>query len=84
MRGCQGFGIARPRLSLTPASAVALLLVACQPGRRRTYDAVALLEFSNRRLPSVLTPEEAAVADRPEALADGLATSGHARLGPAR
>jgi pimeloyl-ACP methyl ester carboxylesterase len=57
------------------------LLVACQQGRRRTYDAVALLGFSNRGLPSVLTPEEAAFSDRPEAFAGVLADLVRARFG---
>jgi pimeloyl-ACP methyl ester carboxylesterase len=57
------------------------LLVACQQGRGRTYDAVALLGFSNRGLPSVLSPEEAAFTDRPEALAAGLADLVRARFG---
>ena len=57
------------------------LLVACQQGRGRTYDAVALLGFSNRGLPSVLTPEEAAFTDRPEELAAGLADLVRARFG---
>ena len=57
------------------------LLVACQQGRHRTYDAVALLGFSNRGLPSVLTPEEAAFGDRPEALAAELADLVRARFG---
>ncbi len=57
------------------------LLVACQQGRGRTFDAVALLGFSNRGLPSVLTPEEAAFTDRPEELAAVLADLVQARFG---
>jgi pimeloyl-ACP methyl ester carboxylesterase len=57
------------------------LLVACQQGRGRTYDGLALLGFSNRGLPSVLTPEEAAFTDRPEELAAVLADLVRARFG---
>jgi pimeloyl-ACP methyl ester carboxylesterase len=57
------------------------LLVACQQGHSRTYDAVALLGFSNCGLPSVLTAEEAAVADRPEELAARLPELVRARFG---
>ncbi|HEY1990265.1 MAG TPA: alpha/beta hydrolase [Acidimicrobiales bacterium] len=57
------------------------LLVACQQGRSRPYDAVALLGFSNRGLPSVLTPDEAAFTDRPDALAAKLAGLVRARFG---
>jgi pimeloyl-ACP methyl ester carboxylesterase len=57
------------------------LLVACQQGRGRTYDAVALLGFSNRGLPSVLTAEEAAFTDRPKELAAGLVDLVRARFG---
>jgi pimeloyl-ACP methyl ester carboxylesterase len=57
------------------------LLVACQQGRGRPYDAVALLGFSNRGLPSVLTPEEAVFTDRPDQLAAGLADLVRDRFG---
>lgn len=57
------------------------LLVACQQGRHRSYDAVALLGFSGSGLRPVLTEEEAAFIDRPEALVAALPDLVRARFG---
>jgi pimeloyl-ACP methyl ester carboxylesterase len=56
-------------------------LVACQQAWHRSFGAVALLGFSNSGLPSVLTDDEAACTDRPEALAAALPDLVRARFG---
>jgi pimeloyl-ACP methyl ester carboxylesterase len=48
------------------------LLVGCQQGRQRTFDAVALLGYSASGLPSVLNEDEASYRDRPEDLVSAL------------
>lgn len=57
------------------------LLVACQQGRHHSYDAVALPGFSGSGLRPVLTDQEAAFIDRPEALVAVLPELVRARFG---
>ncbi|HXA33237.1 MAG TPA: alpha/beta hydrolase [Acidimicrobiales bacterium] len=56
-------------------------LVACQQAWHRSFGALALLGFSNSGLPFVLTEDEAACTDRPEALVAALPDLVRARFG---
>jgi len=58
----------------------ALLTVYAQAARR-CFDAVALLGFAGGGLPSVLTPEELAIADRPVPAREEIVALAQARFG---
>jgi pimeloyl-ACP methyl ester carboxylesterase len=57
------------------------LLIASQQAHHRTYEALALLGFSDGGLPEVLTDEELAFAGRPEELLEVLPQLVEARFG---
>jgi pimeloyl-ACP methyl ester carboxylesterase len=73
-----------PGTDLTPIGvghSAGACLVAGQQAWHRTFGALALLGFSNRGLPSVLTDEEAAFTDRPEDLVGALPDLVRSRFG---
>jgi len=57
------------------------LLVACQQARHRSYDALALLGFSASGLPEVLSEAERRFVNKPEELAEVVASLSRARFG---
>jgi pimeloyl-ACP methyl ester carboxylesterase len=75
-----GLGFADP-VVVGVGHSMGAMLVSYQQARHRLYDGVALLGYSGRGLPEVLTPEELAVAGEPDKARAALADLTRARFG---
>jgi pimeloyl-ACP methyl ester carboxylesterase len=82
--GCiDGVGTINCPTTLGLGHSAGALLIVCQQARYRTYDALALLGFSDTGLPEVLNEEETALIGQPINVTDALPALVSARFGDA-